>query len=114
MGIDTSPSLSQFLIRSWLVHFIFTIAFVIVVLLVKSHYSDGSATRTDFLVNLISLPLCWTHTIIVLMLSLKRFARKNTMPGLIYLVHFFLSSFLGYYLFMILSIYGWAYTMKGH
>lgn len=85
IGIDTSPALSQFLIPSWRGHFFFTLAFVIVVHLVKSHYSEGSATRTDFLVNLIYLPMCWAHTIIVLIISLKRFARKYTGPTLIYL-----------------------------
>jgi hypothetical protein len=114
MGIDTSPSLSRFLTRSWLPHFIITLIFAVIIFMVKSHYSDGTATRTEFLINLISLPLCWTHTIIVLILALRRFARKNTVPGLIYLAHFFISSVVGYYLFMILSIYGWAYTMKVH
>jgi hypothetical protein len=114
MRIDTSPSLSRFLLRNWLPHLIITLIFAVIILMVKTHYSDGTATRTDFLINLISLPLCWTHTIIILILSLRKFARKSVQPGLILLAHFFISSFVGYYLFMILSIYGWAYTMKGH
>jgi hypothetical protein len=116
MGIDTSPSLSlkKFLLTAWIWHFLVTLVFMSLLVMVYRNYSDISATRTDFLINLIAMPLCWTHTILILIFSMRRFARKQPLPGLIYLGHFFGSAVAGYYLYVILMLFGWAYTMKGH
>lgn len=90
-----------------------TLTFAIVLLaIVRVHYADRSATRIDFLINLVSLPLTWTHTVLILIFSMRRFAKKQTVPGIIYLAHFFASAFLGFYAYMMMAA-GWLYAMKG-
>lgn len=113
MGIDTSPSIKSFILKPWIWHFMVTLTFAIILLaIVRVHYSDRSATRIDFLMNLASLPLVWTHTVLILIFSMRRFAKKQAMPGLIYFVHFILSAGLGFYAYMMMAA-GWLYAMKG-
>ena len=88
-----------------------TVIFAVLLLVfVRGHYADRTATRTDFLINLICLPLCWTHTFLVLIFSMRRFSRKQTIPGLIYLAHFFVSACIGFYAYMMINI-GWIYAV---
>lgn len=112
MSAAASPSLKQFVIRPWIWHFILTLIFAVMLLLVvRVHYTDRTANKTDFLLNLAALPLIWTHTLLILIFSMRRFSRKQVMPGLIYLVHFFASASLGFYAYLMMAI-GWMYSMK--
>jgi hypothetical protein len=98
MSADTSLSLKRFVLRSWIYHAAVTFTFfVLLVLIVRPHYADFTATHKHLLINLAAMILCWVHTLLILIFSMRRFSRKETNPGLIFLLHFFLSATLGYY-----------------
>jgi apolipoprotein N-acyltransferase len=112
MSEVTAPSLKQFIIRPWIWHFLVTLTFAILLLLViRPQYTDRSADRTDFLMNLAILVVCWVHTLLILIFSMRRFARKQLPHGGIYILHFFASASLGFYAYMMLNI-GWIYALK--
>lgn len=91
-------TLRTFFLRSWLWHGIVTlIFFVLLVLIVRPHYADFTATHSDLILNLVAMVLCWVHTFLILIFSMRRFSRKEINPGVIFLLHFFLSATLGYY-----------------
>jgi hypothetical protein len=104
MSADTSLSLRRFVLRSWIYHGTVTlIFFVLLVLIVRPHYADFTATHNDLLINLVAMILCWVHTVLILIFSMRRFSRKESTPGLIFLLHFFLSATLGYYAGMLFA-----------
>lgn len=109
-----APTFKSFLLRSWLINLVFTIAFLVILVVVRKHYTDTSALRTDFLINLIALPICATHSVLLLIFALRRFAKRHVVPGIVFLVQFLVSGVITYYLYLILALFGWAYTMKGH
>ncbi len=112
MSEVTAPPLKQFLIRPWIWHFAITITFAIMLLLViRPQYTDRSADRIDFLLNLAILVVCWVHTLLILIFSMRRFSRKQIAAGGIFLVHFFASAFLSFYAYMMINI-GWVYALK--
>jgi hypothetical protein len=89
-----------------------TLTFAVMLLLViRPQYADRSADRMDFLVNLVILVLCWVHTLLILIFSMRRFAKKQMAPGGIYILHFFASASLGFYAYMMINI-GWIYALK--
>lgn len=116
---DTLPaipafSLKRFLLRSVLPNAAVTLAFVVILFWCKTAYEQTTATRTNFLANLIALPVCWTHTLLLLIFSVRRFVKRQVTAGLSFLLHAFFSASVGYWLYLILALYGWAYAMKGH
>lgn len=112
MSEVTAPSLKQFIVRPWMWHFLVTLTFAIVLLIIiRPQYTDRSANRIDFLLNLGIMVVCWVHTILILIFSMRRFARKQTAPGAIYLFHFLASAFLAFYAYMMINI-GWLYALK--
>lgn len=114
MSESSVLTLRNFLLRRWLWHFLLTLIFAIILLLiVRVHYTHQTATRTDFLLNLGTLIVCWVHTLLILIFSMRRFSRKQIPAGGIFLVHFFLSAFLSFYAYMMINI-GWIYALKGH
>jgi len=110
----SAPSFKAFFLRSWLINLILTAGFIVILFVVWNHYTNATALRTDFLVNLIALPICATHTVLLLIFALRRFAKKHVVAGVVFLVQFIASGVIVYYLYLILAIFGWAYTMKGH
>ena len=104
MSTEAPIALKQFLIRAWIWHFAVTSTFfVLLVLIVRPHYAELKGTHQDLIINLVCLLLCVVHTVLILIISMRRFSRKQHMPGLIYLVHFFLSASLGYYAGLLFS-----------
>jgi len=93
-------------------HFLVTLTCAVLLLLViRPQYADRSADRTDFLMNLGLLVVCWVHTLLILIFSMRRFAKKHMAAGGIFLLHFALSSGLSFYAYMMLNI-GWIYALK--
>lgn len=100
METETVPpiSLNRFLLRTWIWQFGVTLTFfILLVMVVRPHYADFTATHQDLIINLISLILCSVHTLLILIFSMRRFFRKEVSPGLIFLLHFLLSASLTYY-----------------
>ncbi|HTF05846.1 MAG TPA: hypothetical protein VK826_17580, partial [Bacteroidia bacterium] len=90
------PSFRHFFIRSWLFNIVLTLTFGILLLVVWRHYVSTHATRTDCLINLSILAVCSTHTLLLAIFSVRRFSRKHTKQGVIFLAHFFASAILVY------------------
>ncbi len=107
-------SFKRFLIRSVLVNVVFTAVFAAILFWCNGQYSHVTANRTTFLLNIIALPVVWTHSLLLLIFAIRRFARKNIVAGLIFFTHFLLSGAIGYWLYIILALYGWAFAMKGN
>lgn len=98
MEATTAPSVKQFLLRSWIWHFALSSTFfVLLIVIVRPHYADFTATHQHLIINLVAMLCCWVHTALILIISMRRFYRKEVKPGLIFLLHFFLSASLGYY-----------------
>ena len=114
--LPVTPAFSQkrFVLRSLLPNAVVTLTFVCLLFWCKSAYEATTATRTNFLANLIALPLCWTHSLLLLIFCIRRFIKKQAMAGMTFLLHAFFSASVGYWLYLILALYGWAYAMKGH
>jgi hypothetical protein len=88
-----------------------TVFAVMLLIVIRPQYADRSADRSDFLMNLALLVICWVHTLLILIFSMRRFAKKHIAPGGIFLLHFFLSASLGFYAYMMVNI-GWIYALK--
>jgi hypothetical protein len=106
-------SFQKFFLRAWLINLLFTLTFGIILIVSYHNYDNFTATRTTFLTNLIVLPIAWVHTMLILIFSLRRFSRKQFTAGIIFLMHFFVSSVVSYYLYLILALFGWTCAMKG-
>ncbi|GAB4142224.1 MAG: hypothetical protein Fur0041_17350 [Bacteroidia bacterium] len=107
-----TPTFKQFILRYLIWNFVITAVFLSVFWWCNMHYVGLTANRTVFLTNLIALPLVSTHTVLILIFSIRRFVRKHTVFGLIYFAHFLLSSVIAYYLWVAFALFGWAYAMK--
>jgi len=94
------PSFRHFFIRSWLFNIVLTLTFGILLLVVWRHYVSTHATRTDCLINLSMLAVCSTHTLLLAIFSVRRFSRKHSKQGVIFLV---------YYLYLAFAVFGVAY-----
>ncbi|HEU4719617.1 MAG TPA: hypothetical protein VFU15_17355 [Bacteroidia bacterium] len=113
-GKEEKTPLKKFLLRTVLGNSVLTGCFVAALLTCNMRYTSGTATRETFLLNLVSLLMCSVHTVLVLIFSLRRFAKKETLNGIILLAYFFLSSAIVYFLFFLLSFFGFFFSMKGH
>lgn len=112
MSEVTAPTIKQFILRPWIWHFLVTLTFAVMLLIViRPQYADRSADRMDFLMNLVLLVICWVHTLLILIFSMRRFAKKQAGAGAIYILHFLASASLGFYAYMMINI-GWIYALK--
>lgn len=107
-------SFRRFALRSLLPNLVLLSVLLVIIFWCKSAYADTSATRVNFLVNLIAMVFAWIYAILLAIFSVIRFSRRQYMAGLILLGQFFLTAFMSYWLFVILSVFGFAYAMKGH
>ncbi len=107
-------SFKRFLLRSVLVNAVFTAIFAGILFWCNSEYNHVTANRSTFLLNIGTLLVAWTHSMLLLIFAIRRFARKNIVAGLIFFTHFLLSGAIGYWLYVILALYGWAFAMKGN
>ncbi len=102
--ITPAFSLKRFIFRPWVWHFLVTLTFVFVlVFIIRYDLTHQKANRGDFLLNLACLPLCAVHSILILIFSMRRFSRKERIPGLIFLLHFLFSATLTFYAYMLLN-----------
>jgi len=107
-------SFQRFFLRVWLANLIFTLTFAIVLFFCHLYYENFTATRTTFLTNLIVLPIAWVHTMLIFIFSIRRFSKKQIAAGICLFLHFLFSAVVGYYLYLLLAIFGWTCAMKGH
>lgn len=106
--MTTLPAFRKFFLRVWVWHLILSIGFLVVVVVCKTNYTNFSATRTEALTNLVALPLAAVHAIILLLVTLRLFMRKQVLNGSCLLVHFLLAAVLVMALYL-LMLPGWAY-----
>jgi hypothetical protein len=113
-SLPTPFSFRRFFLRSWLWNLLFSTVFTLGFSWCYLEYRDLTATRPVFLTNLALLAIVWVHALLLLIFSLRRFFRKELMAGGCFFVQFMFSVLLGYYLYIIIALFGWAYAMKGH
>ena len=91
-----------FFVRLWVWNVLLTLAFAVVLLLCFLRYTDLSANRVYAWANVIAFIGCTVHTLILLIVSVRLLARNQWRNGLIFTLHFFVSSAIVYWLYILL------------
>jgi hypothetical protein len=104
----------RFFYRIWLPNIIITSILITLLLWCWSKYTGISANRTTFLINLSALVAAAVHTTLLLIFCIRRMSMKHYRKAMAFLAHTLLSGIMTYYLFLILSVFGWVFIIRGN
>ena len=102
--MENKISVADFLKKKWLWHFFITTGFLVLALAYFNKFSTLKSENTEVVVAIAGLVLAITHSWILAILSIRWFSRSQPKPGLIYLLHFFGSAALSYFLFIVVGM----------
>jgi hypothetical protein len=103
----------RFVYISLIPNLVFLLSIVICLFVCKKAYADGTASRTHFLANLAMLVFAAVYSVLVAIFSMRRFSRKHYLAGAFFILQFFATAFLTYWLYLILGLFGFGYALKG-
>ncbi|MCU0433388.1 MAG: hypothetical protein MUC87_08050 [Bacteroidia bacterium] len=92
----------SFFLRLWLWHLLITAVLALVTLLCFMSYTDLKAGRGYAWANVIVFLAGSVHTLILLILSVRLLARNRWLHGVCFALHFFVSSAVVYWAYLLL------------
>ncbi|MGL5892613.1 MAG: hypothetical protein ACRC3B_22160, partial [Bacteroidia bacterium] len=110
--MTTALGFRQFFVRLWVWHVLLTLVFAGVWLVCFLNYTDFSARRPLAWANVIGFVAGTVHTLILLIISVRLLARNQWRNGLLFSLHFFVSSAIVYLLYI--SLIGAFFTALFH
>ncbi|HLG03684.1 MAG TPA: hypothetical protein VI731_08825 [Bacteroidia bacterium] len=112
---ENSPqfSFTSFFFYSWLYNLLFLAAFVAVFIWCASGYQQLEETRTRFLVNIGVMPVAVTHSVLLLIFSVRRFMRGNHLAGGIFFLQCLATSALVYnfYALIVTAVFSTGFNL---
>ncbi len=92
----------HFFVRLWVWHVLLTLIFSVVLLLCFLRYTDLTANRGYAWANVIAFIAGTVHTLVLLIVSVRLLVRNQWRNGVIFTLHFFVSSGIVYWLYIML------------
>lgn len=96
------PGFRSFFVRLWLWHILLTAVLAVVLLLCFSHFTGLQTSRSYAWANLIGFVAAAVHSLILLILAVRLLARNRLLHGGCLALHFFVSSALCYWAYLML------------
>ncbi|MGL4597101.1 MAG: hypothetical protein ACRCYO_06225 [Bacteroidia bacterium] len=110
----STSDFKRFFYRIWLPNIIITTILLVLLLWCWSKYTGINANRNTFLINLSCLVAAAVHTTLLLIFCIRRLTMKHYRKSMSLLAHTLVSGIMTYYLFLVLSVFGWVFIIRGN
>jgi hypothetical protein len=103
----------RFFYRSMLWNTLFLLLFGGVIFWCYYGYIHTTALHNTFVINVITVPIAWTHTVLLFIFMIRRTIKKNSTAALCFLGQFIFACIVSYYGYLAIAL-GLVYSLKGH